>query len=552
MRTKRSMLAFVAISACAWAGLPAVTATAAPATPGASAIRTGSGVYEVKAGGVTLGSVTVSDDAYTTAVTAKPGGGAAAVITDFDGTEGSSLRLLSAGGVQSTVYTGRVTSVAWSGGQLAYVGDGSLRIAGQATVIGLKGPSPKLLGWAASGKAILAQTHAGGAHDANGAPSAVHVDLGTGAITPVLVSDPAKATIYRDLRLVTVKGRQLLSYVLAQHVYPCSGAATRIGLADLSGREVLSTAETTDSYRSAHFTADGRQIAAERQACVSKQEKADRAGALTRVDETNGVYVIDAASGASRRVVAGLAVNFPLAGFDGQTVRLSSSRFGDRTVATTGLTRAEALDAEVTVPGEAGIQARINPNQFIHQLWDTRNEFHGGSACGPTSAVMDLAGYQIANHWGVQVSSPSSHWSPWGLYITNTFTNAGNTFNRSQPDAAGRGAWTGAYGWMVLNYTVGTYWSEMTSFLQRNGAYVRAGMYDANWIRARINEGYMVVVSGNFVYGAYGHIGLITGYTDDGRFYVNDPYGNGTDASFDGRNSVYTWDYIRPKNFWAA
>jgi hypothetical protein len=92
----------------------------------------------------------------------------------------------------------------------------------------------------------------------------------------------------------------------------------------------------------------------------------------------------------------------------------------------------------------------------------------------------------------------------------------------------------------------------MTDYLSRNGAYVRAGMYDANWIRARINEGYMVVTSGNYVYGRYGHIALITGYTDDGRFYVNDPYGNGTDGSFDGQNSVYTWDYIQPKQLWAA
>jgi hypothetical protein len=48
-----------------------------------------------------------------------------------------------------------------------------------------------------------------------------------------------------------------ISYVKAQHVYPCAGSATSIGLADLDGRPLLELASTTDSYRSAVFGANG-------------------------------------------------------------------------------------------------------------------------------------------------------------------------------------------------------------------------------------------------------------------------------------------------------
>ncbi|MBB5873962.1 hypothetical protein F4553_007396 [Allocatelliglobosispora scoriae] len=552
--TRAPLLAVLAVGATIMTGLPAAAAPAAPAPVEASAVRTASGGYDIVVNGVTLAGVGVSDPAYTVSVTPHPGGRRAAVITDFDGTSGAELRLVGLDlAAPRTLHTGRITSAAWSAsGSLAHVADGVLRVQGTATAIRLPGVTPRLLGWAGE-RALYAETHPGAANESGYVPSAVRVDLATGAITTVLASDPARSIVYRDLRLVTVDGVQRLSYVLAQHVHPCGGAVTAIGLADLTGTQVLAVGATGDSYRSAVFSPDGRSVAAERQACVTPAEKASGPEtALARVGGVNGVHIIDVSSGASRRVVAGLAVNFPLAGWSGTSVRLASTRFGDRRVDASAATPADAAALDAAVAPRASTQARINPNKFVHQLWDTRDEFNGNSACGPTSAVMDLAGYQLPNEWGIQVSSPSSHWSRWGLYITNTFSNAGTTFNRTQPDASGRGAWTGAYGWMVRDYRVGTYWNEMTDFLQRNGATVRTGLYDAAWIRARINEGYMVVTSGMYVYGQYGHIALITGYTDDGRFYVNDPYGNGTDASFDGQNSVYTLDYIRPKNYWAA
>jgi hypothetical protein len=539
--------------------LSAAPAPASAATSDASAlaVRGASGSYDVTINGETLATVTTSDPAYTLRVAAHPSGTKAAVITDFDGTSGTALSIVSKNATPRQIATSaRITSAAWSGDTLAFVSGNQLHLTGSDTVVGLPGVLPTLLGWA-SARSLVVQTYPGGQHDAAHVPSLSTVDVKTGAIKPILTSDAAKSVVYRDFRLTTIKGRKLISFVKAQHVYPCAGDATAIGLADLDGTPLRDLATTTDSYRSAVFSADGTQVAVEKQACVTAQQRsADKQASLDRLEQTNGVYVIDVTSGADRKIVTGLSANFPLARFEGNQVKLVSSRFGERTVdaGARSAVDAEALDRAVQPArsGDVSVQARINPNQFVHQLWDTRDEFNGNSACGPTSAVMDLAGYQLATGWGIQVSSPWSHWSNWGLYITNTYSNRGTTFNRTEPDASGRGSWTGAYGWMVLNYSVGTYWNEMTDYLSRNGAYVRAGMYDANWIRARINEGYMVVTSGNYVYGRFGHIALITGYTDDGRFYVNDPYGNGTDGSFDGQNSVYTWDYIQPKQFWAA
>jgi len=79
---------------------------------------------------------------------------------------------------------------------------------------------------------------------------------------------------------------------------------------------------------------------------------------------------------------------------------------------------------------------------YVHQLYDTPAWFHGGWACGPTSAVMALAYYKRL--------APRSE--GYGWYVPNIYTHQSacsgeNTFNRIQDDAADppHEAW-GAYG----------------------------------------------------------------------------------------------------------
>jgi len=552
-----------AVLALAWLGPAPALAQPAPAlaqpVPAGQEIhtvRTAARSFAVHVNGVARATVEVSDPAYTVRAVLSADGRTAAVIPDFTGYAGSELRLLDvASGQTRTVARGEVTSATFSAdGRLAYarLGGEVLTHSGAAgsTVHGtVAGRAPELLGWASGGTALLVAHRDAAAMVA----SLSRFDLATGALAPVLASNPAAGLVYRDFRLATVGGVQRVTAVRATHSYPCAGRDSALVLADERGAVLRTVGTTTDSYRSAVWGSDGRAVAYELQACVAAGQKArDRGAALRRMSTVNGVYVRDLATGRAHRVVRGLSHSFPLAGFAAGAVRLASDRLGVRTAPATAVDAlaADRLDAAADGPST---QAKIFPSNFIHQLWDTADDFNGNSACGPTSAVMDLAGYQLASEFGVWVSSPYGHWSPYGGYVSRVYSAYGTTYNAYGPDPNWN--WfAGAYGWMVDNPSVGTIHYWLTDFLDRHVAYpiAQASNPSPAWIRAQIDANLMVVVSGNFVYGRYGHIALITGYTDDGRFYVNDPYGAGTDGSYDGKNTIYTLDYMRGWAFWAA
>lgn len=520
-------------------------------------VRTGPRSVAVYVDGAQRTTVGLSDPAYTVRTALSQDARTAALILDFTGRAGSELRLLAvASGETRTVARGEITSAAFSAdGRLAYLRlDGSVLTysgtAGSTARGTLTGHAPELVGWTSDGAGLLVQHR-----DATAmTPSLSRFDLATGALAPVLTSDPAAGVVYRDFRVTTQDGVQRVTAIRATHSYPCAGRDSALVLADERGAVLRTLGTTTDSYRSAIWSSDGRWIAYELQACVSvKQKASDRGAALDRVSSVNGVYVLDRATGRSHRVVRGLSRNFPLTGLAAGTVRLASDRLGMRTAAAGAVDALAADRLDAAADGGASIQAKIFPSNFIHQLWDTADDFNGNSACGPTSAVMDLAGYQLASEFGLWASWPYGHWSPYGGYISRVYSAYGTTYNAYAPDPNWN--WfAGAYGWMVDDPNVGTIHYWLTDYLDRHVSYpiAQASNPSGAWIRAQIDANLMVVVSGNFVYGRYGHIALITGYTDDGRFYVNDPYGAGTDGSYDGKNTIYTLDYMRGWAFWAA
>lgn len=527
--------------------VPAQAAAAIPTnTTSIHTVRTADGNFDLFVGESRRTTVKVGDPAYSVRTALSPDAATAAIVVDFNGNAGSRLDVLDVGsGRVTTAATGRITSAAFAGdGRLGYV-DGNDVLAysaGTTTRIGHVDGTVELVAWAAEGPLVQ---HRG---SATGPPSLSLLDVDTGRARPVLSSGPG--VVYRDFRLATIGGRQLVGAIRATHVYPCAGEHSSLVLAELDGTIVREVGRTADSYRSALWSADGASVAYELQGCVSQQQKAaGSADALARLDEVNGVYVHDLASGRSHRVVAGITANFQLSGLDGGTLTLDSARFGPRLLDVTATTTAGALDAST----DAAVQAKIVPSQFIHQLWDTADDFNGNSACGPTSSVMDLAGYQLANQFSVWVSSPYGHWSPYGGYVSRVYSAYGTTYNAYAPDPNWN--WfAGAYGWMVDDPNVGSIHYWLNDYLDRHVSYAIASATNpsGSWIRSKIDANLMVVVSGMFVYGRYGHIALITGYTDDGRFYVNDPYGAGTDGSYDGKNTVYTLDYMRGWQFWAA
>ena len=525
------------------------TAVAAPTATGVHTVRNAEGGYDVYVGGSRRTTVKVSDPAYGVRTALSGDASSVALIVDFDGHAGSRLDVLEvATGTVTTIVGGRISSAAFAAdGRLGFI-DGNdvlTHSSGTTSRIGrvdAAAGTVELIGWTPDG---LFVTHR---QESTGPPSLSRLDAATGEPRVVLASAPG--VVYRDFRLTTVGGRSQVSAIRATHVYPCAGEHSTLILAQPDGTVVREVGRTADSYRSAVWSADGDRVAFELQGCVSQRERAaGRGDALARLDEVNGVYVLDLASGHGHRAVAGISANFRLGALAGDTLTLDSTRFGPRTLGTSDVTTAERLDTGTA----AAVQAKIVPSQFIHQLWDTADNFNGNSACGPTSAVMDLAGYQLANEFGVWASWPYGHWSPYGGYVSQVYSAYGTTYNAYAPDPNWN-YFAGAYGWMVDDPNVGSIHYWLGDFLDRHVSYpiAQASNPSASWIRSQINANLMVVVSGYFAYGAYGHIALITGYTDDGRFYVNDPYGAGTDGSYDGKNTVYTLDYMRGWQFWAA
>lgn len=539
--TKTSLALVVALGTLAAAVSPARAAEPYSESPSQSyAVRSGDG-YDVVVGGVKRATVNVSDPAYTVRSTSSADGSRAAVISDFDGTSGSVLQTVDRYGKSRFVARGAITSAVFHGSSLAYA-DGENVVVDGVVAGKLKGRAPQLLGFTSDGTGLLAVEHPDAADDSTYVGSLVRFDLKSGAAKPLVTSDAS--ALYRDFKLVDVRGERHVSFIKHNEIYRCGGAEPQwLGLVSEDGAVRSLIGETRHHYRSAVWSADGSRVAYEVMGCVS-----DKTLGPDQFAGFNGVYVQDRASGLASRVVEGLSFNYALTGIDGASAVIGSPAKGY--VKAAGL-RAAALDGQVTTMG------RLNRAEYIHQLWDTRNDFNGNSSCGPTSAVIDLVTYQLPNEFGVQVSQPSSHWSKWGRYITDEFSNRGTTFNRAMNDWSRTGSWKGAHGWITGYYCGGNparpcaSWESERDFLARNGAAVQQGNFTPAQVRAFLDQGKFVIMSGTWGSTA-GHLSVVIGYHDNGSFYVHDTYGAGTDGSYDGANQLYTWNYIAPVQMWAA
>ncbi|MFS8100624.1 C39 family peptidase [Lentzea alba] len=540
--TKTSLVLVVALGTLAAVVSPAQAAEPYSENPSLSkAVRSGDG-YDVIVGGVKRATVNVSDPAYSIRTTSSSDGAAAAVIADFDGTRGTSLQLVDRYGKSRSVARGAITSAVFHGSTLAYA-DGENVVVDGVVAGKLKGRAPELLGFTSDGTGLLAVQHPDAADESTYTASLVRFDLKSGAAKPLITSDAT--ALYRDFKLVDINGSRHVSFIKHNEIYRCGGSDPQwLGLAteDGSVRELIG--ETKHHYRSAVWSTDGSRVAYEVMGCVT-----DKKLGAHQFDGFNGVYVQDRATKKASRVVEGLSFNYALAGIDGSSAVIGTPERGY--LKASGL-KADTLDAAAR-PSNVTAN-RINRAEFIHQLWDTRDDFHGGSSCGPTSAVIDLVTYQLPNQFPVTVSQPQAHVSKWGRYITDQFSNAGNTFNRAQNDWTGTGSWKGAHGWITGYYCGGNRpcasWESERDFLARNGAAVQQGMFTAAQVRAFIDQGKFVIMSGRWGSTA-GHLSVVIGYEGD-MFVVHDTYGAGTDGSWDGAHQRYTWGYIAPAQMWAA
>lgn len=181
---------------------------------------------------------------------------------------------------------------------------------------------------------------------------------------------------------------------------------------------------------------------------------------------------------------------------------------------------------------------------YMHQLWDTPDDFDGGWSCGPTSCVQTLAKWSVLPNADITASWPSAHTSHWGWYIPNTYSFNGYTYD----------AWgvaksqdcQGAHGFVCRQYG-GAVWAYMTSFMNQHGVGSAQVGTDYNTLISETNAGYPMMASASVL--GYGHIIALRGYLTSGgsaihSFVTNDPYGNagtGDWGNFDGEGAVYDW-----------
>lgn len=534
-----------------------VPAAAAPPGDAADAtistVRAGDG-YDVYVNDVPRTHVAAHEasNSIVTAVTAD--GSTAAIIPDHDGFHGRGLMLLDvASGALRTVTADPVTSVAFArdGTHFAYAvaGAGHATIhtsdlsSVDSTVATVSGMDVRVLGWRDDAAALFVVRYPDRRGDSQVPADLVRVDVAGGATSAVLTGDLARHQVYRDIRLVRVNDRQALSFVRAGSAYACSDVPSEIVLAGTDGTVRRTFGRTADTYREAAWSADGRQVAYTETACVTPKEKmaAGKTAAARRGDALTGTYVADVTGGKHTRVVEDVSA-FRLAGLDGGVVRLESDRRGATTVDANAVARGasfplRATDLEVAHPAaDVTVQARTNRATQINQTYDTNDNFDGRGACGPTSSIMDMATYQLGE-WGLWVNYGGTHWSPYGRYITDRYQYGGWDWYWTEPDFSGRGAWAGAYGYMVY-WTEGTYWNLAYNFLNAHTGWAKDyAAWNADWVRTQLNMGYLVVAGGS-IHGL-SHIVLIKGYTDDGGFVVNDPYGWRTSGGPGGADQVY-------------
>ena len=182
---------------------------------------------------------------------------------------------------------------------------------------------------------------------------------------------------------------------------------------------------------------------------------------------------------------------------------------------------------------------------YIHQCWDTPEDFDGRWACSATSAMMAVAYYGIFDPWPCDCSQPYPHTSDYGNYISNIYMYDSHTFDDMSEDASGNPAY-GAYGYI---YHPGSIKEKMVNYFILHGLDSEIDYSPTEVeVKAEIDAGYPVVAVTWLT--DEGHWVLIKGYTDDGHYIVNDPYGSkpygaGICGNYNGADVQYTWSEMR-------
>ena len=98
----------------------------------------------------------------------------------------------------------------------------------------LKGRAPELLGFTSDGTGLLAVQHPDAADESTYVGSLVRFDLKSSAAKPLITS--GTDALYRDFKLVDVKGERHVSFIKHNEIYRCGGQEPQwLGLAGENG-----------------------------------------------------------------------------------------------------------------------------------------------------------------------------------------------------------------------------------------------------------------------------------------------------------------------------
>jgi hypothetical protein len=185
---------------------------------------------------------------------------------------------------------------------------------------------------------------------------------------------------------------------------------------------------------------------------------------------------------------------------------------------------------------------------YLHQVWDTPDNFNGNWACNASSAVMALGYYHILPKNPVTCSGPESHISDYGFYVSEVYTFNGFTFNLGSGDPNGKIEY-GGYGYITRNNWVDTK-GYMRDFIRLHGAASEVDWSPsiAKAIREIDNRNPFVVLNSLSDVGHYiTCIGYLKG-SGEGTLIFNDPWGDKNDAQWrtfrSGIEVYYDWPGI--------
>jgi hypothetical protein len=180
------------------------------------------------------------------------------------------------------------------------------------------------------------------------------------------------------------------------------------------------------------------------------------------------------------------------------------------------------------------------PMPYVHQLWDTPDEFEFGSgACGPTSMTMVLAFFKKLPPKPTEVTLSYPHSNDFGGYVAELYPKV------CEP---GRGAIHAK----MLDYFRPLF-PDVAIFYNERATYAR--------VKAELSAGRPVILGARVT--PSGHIIVARGFLSDGRLVCNDPAGDREQAarldsprgplsptgsryfSPGGERALYDWDTLQ-------